>query len=72
VHRPQDPTNVEWQRYLNTSGEVMNAFATTDVAGAHDFLNLMQQECERAVVLLRELERDLADTRVPEVGRALT
>ena len=50
----------------------MHAFATTDLAGARDFLKLTQQECERAAVLLRELERDLADAPAPDVGRGLT
>jgi len=118
VHNERDPTNVEWQRYVNSVGEevgkldvriivlsrggspngeqrrtlltvigkrtkplamltdnaiartvvvamsffipMMKAFKTAEVREAGEFLGLTSNECERAVALLRELERELA------------
>jgi len=118
VHNERDPTNVEWQRYVNSSSEhvakldvrililsrggspsgdqrrvlmsaigkrtkpvalltdnaiartvvvamrffnpTMKAFKTSEVSEASDFLGLTQNERSRAVVLLAELERELA------------
>lgn len=127
VHGPRDPTNVEWQRYLNASGELaargevrilvlsrggsptgeqrraligqigkktwpvalltdngvarmaifamrvfnpsMKASATTDLRGARDFLGLTTEECDRAAVIIQELEHDIAEAPASEADR---